>query len=606
MSYTDSRSDIYTPISFNSEPVDIVEYERNLTSYNKRFTKYDSTVGGIIKSASTSLSALPGFASSLSSLKISPEYIVKLPIYSDQYNDRLSNAFLFDDVINTALVKLSYFTLGTSDEIRSILYPESVRPLKSELEAKNALKEIQVMKNALGIADSIVSSYLSDQEIDQFEKYILYTHKIAKLGSFLRKNHIAGHVFARSASYIEYTDNGIPELGIPPGSPIGLKPLKSQLLGSVILDKETWQLKAVEYRDPTLNFKEYVDLGVKEQLSKATTSSTTGMTINDINSNNKQTRFFDADNVLYFVKNNYNMERDDDGYWFGHSTLQSILPLSEENRRINSIVIPQLNQALWAGTGIWFFPNWTKSQMENFFSAIKPGGHIGVGNDQIKFQQITLDYDYQGLLNLKNELKRQMMSAFSIPSFLMNFENVTNRATADKVLVGFNESTIQAERGWISDILDDQWYPKLFRAYWPHDDFMHIKMKIHIEFSNIEFESFLEKAVAGVSLVEQGIITLTELRNMLKLPPLLPEDYAALGLKPPIDLMGGQQFEAVQTPNLVAQLGAMNQKKQQMTGSGSSSTTGGGVNKSELANKAGLGGSSGTTLASIKSQLLAD
>lgn len=579
-------------LSINTEPYDIVEHENTTTYNNNRYG---------VKGASTALSALPGAASSLTAIQLLPQFVIKRPIYTDEYNNRLSNAYLFDDVISVALDKLSYFTLGASDEIRGVLYPESVRPLKSEFEAKNALKELKIVKNALNISSSIVSSVLSDQEIDQFEKYVHYTDKIAKLGSFIRKNHKAAHVFARSASYIEYSDEGIPDLYIKPGSPIGLKPLKSQFLGNVVLDKETWVMRALEYRDPTLKFKEYVDLGIKEQQQREYEMQA-GLS----GENNQQVRYLDADNVLYFVKNNNNMMRDDDDFWFGHSTLQSILPLSEENRRLNSIVIPQINQGHWAGTGIWSFPNYTETQIRDFFSRIKPGGHIGVGNDQIKFQQTNLSYDYVGILNLKNELKRQMMSAFSIPSFLMNFENVTNRATAETVLIGFNESTIQAERSWISDILDDQWYPKLFKSYWPDDENIHIKMKINLEFSNIAFESFLEKAVAIVALMEKGLITMTEARNILKLPPLLPQDYAELGLKPPIDLMGAQQFEiAATTPNLVAQLGQMNANKQQQASpgqqQGNTNTT---ISKTELQNMASKAGVAVPTLSSMKQQLL--
>jgi len=156
-------------------------------------------------------------------------------------------------------------------------------------------------------------------------------------------------------------------------------------------------------------------------------------------------------------------------------------------------------------------------------------------------------------LNLKDELKRQMLSIFGLPSFLMNFENVTNRATAETVVAGFNTSVIQSERSWISDILDEQWYPKLFRIFYPNDEFLHIKMKIQTEFENISFESLLEKAVSVVSLVEKGIMTKTEARNLLDFAPLLPEDYAELGLKPPGDVSGSDIFNPT-APNLLQTL----------------------------------------------------
>ena len=169
-----------------------------------------------IKQGSTSTSALPTYISNINNLKMKPEYIIIQPIYSDEYLDRLSNAALFDDVINSALERLSYFTLGTSDEMRAVLYPESLRPLKSELEAKNAIKELDVIKSGIDIAGSVVNNHLTDQEIDEFETFIHYTDKNAKLGKFLKKNYRGAHVFAHSASYIEYTDKEIPSLRLLP------------------------------------------------------------------------------------------------------------------------------------------------------------------------------------------------------------------------------------------------------------------------------------------------------------------------------------------------------------------------------------------------------
>lgn len=473
-----------------------------------------------IKSASTAISSLPQYISTVDNLQVRPEFIVFRPFYTIDYLNRLSNAYLFDDVIHTALERLSYFVMGTTDEFRSTLYPDTNRELKSELEAKNLIKQIQIQKKGLDIAGSIISTYLTDQEIEDFETYIHRTDRICKLGRYLKKNFIASHVFGRSASYIEYTEEGIPTMNIPPGSPIAIKPLKPMYLGNIAIDKDSWVIKALEYRDPKLVFKEYVDVTMQNIAVQSNDQLTPG-------------RYIDANSTLYFVRNNNNTMLYEDDFWFGHSTLQSVLPISEENRRINRIVIPQLNQAHWAGTGIWHFPNWSKSMMNQFFSELKPGGHIAVPQKEISFQETKLTYDYTGIINLKNEMKKHMLSVFNIPSFLMNFENITNRATAEMVTVGFNESTIQAERSWITDILDEQWYPKLFKVYYPDDEFIDIKLKMMSDFNNIQFESFLEKSVAIAGLIDKGLITLTEGRNMLKLPAMLPEDYQELGIAPP-------------------------------------------------------------------------
>lgn len=503
-----------------------------------------------IRSGSTSTSALPQYISNVTGLKIAPEYVILKPFYRDDYMERLANAYFFDDVINSAVERLAYFTLGTSDELRSILYPDSIRPLNSELEAKNALKEIKIFRTSNEIANSIVNSQLSDQEVTNFETYVHQTDKNCKLVKFLKKNYRASHIFSRSASYIEYSTQRIDDLGMPAGTPVALKPLKPMQLGNVAIDTTSWDIKAVQYNDSRIKFKDFIEVDMKQDIE--------GMEQID------RQRYIPANNLLYFVRNNNSMMKEEDDFYFGHSTLQPILNQSEENRRLQQIVIPSINQQLWAGVILWQFPNWTNAQMTKFFGSIRPGQHIGIPRKDITATPLAVNYDYGGLLNLKMELKKGMLSVFGMPSFLMNFEEANTKATADAVVIGFNESTIQAERSWLTDILDEQWYANLFRTYFPSDEFIHIKLKIMVEFENISFESFLEKAVSVVSLIEKKIITLSEGRNLLKMPPLKPEDYAELGItNPNAPMLTDPMMQTPpETPNLLQTL--LTQKNQQV------------------------------------------
>jgi hypothetical protein len=551
--YTDNQGRNIQPVENENFKTPDINTLENITSYN------DRTYNKIVKSASVSTTSIPQHISQIDPLRIKDEYAVLQPYYSDDYLNRLSNAVIFDDVISSALERLAYFTIGTSDEIRSVLYPEALRPINSELEAKNAIKELSIIKSAKDVAGSVVNNHLSDQEIRDFETYIHYTDKISKLGRFLKKNYRSAHIFGRSASFIEFSDHEIPSLNLKIGTPIGLKPLKSMLLGNVVVDPVSWEIKAAEYKDQKVKFKEYRDnAAIRKPVTTAYEDATT----------ESGSKYLSSENLLYFVRNNNNMMRDQDDYWFGHSTLQSILPLSEESRRIKQIVIPQLNQSHWAGSMLWFFPNWTQEQMKAVFDSVKPASHVGIPVPDIKVQNMEIKPDYMGLIALMAELKKGILTAFGLPSFLMNFEDVTNRATAETVLEGFNESVIQSERSWITDILDEQWYAKIFRKYWPEDEFVHIKMKIMVEFENITFESFLAKAVAVVALYEKKMMTLTEVRNMLKLPPLQPNDYVELGIGTPatVDPVTGVPTAPNLVDTLVKQKAQQQQQQEETSG----------------------------------------
>lgn len=498
-----------------------------------------------LRSAATTISELPNFIDTDNSLNIKREYLVLNPIYKPEYMNRCSNAYLFDDIVYSAINRLAYFTLGKPEQYHAILYPESIRPLRSELEAKNEIKKIKIMKTANDVVNSLVEPHLSDQEISQFENYIHYTNKTCHLVRMLQPACIGSHIFGRTGLYVELSKDYNKSLDIPAGSPIGLKTLKPMHLGRVLVDASSFNLKGIEYTDPKVEFREYVDVGVKSQYGGQQPVGSRNIYPNqgpvydphssaaDANTGSAP-KFLPADRCVYFVRNNYDLMREDWDYFFGHSTLQPLMSMSEENRRLKQWIIPQLNQGHWAGSVVWKFPNWTNAQMKIFFKNIKPGGHSGVPQKDIEAQQLNFTPDYNGLIALNEMLKMNMLSVFGIPSFIMNIENANTKAVGESVVIGFNESTIQYERAWLTNILDEQYFGRLFRNYYPHDQFVHIKLKIISEFENISFETFFEKAIAVVSLIEKKVITLTEGRNMLKLPPLLPEDYAQLGLTMPM------------------------------------------------------------------------
>jgi hypothetical protein len=576
-SYSHSSQDNRLKATNAYEVEDITEYEIERT---------------YLKSASVPLTAIPQFIDQNNALKIKPEYVVYQPFYTDEYNDRLSNAILFDDVIKSVMSTLSNYVIGAEDEIRSILYPEVIRPLKSELEAKGELKKLRIIKNAMEVTGEIIGQQLDDTDIDQFEKAVNYSNKISGLYSNLGQVFRATHGFGRTAFYVEYTDKPIKDLGIPVDFPLSIKPLNSMYMGNVVVDPITWNIKALEYKDPTLKFREYIDLGLKRYNQQNNTSQSIG-----------DVKYLDANNFVYFVKNNDNLMRQFYDRFFGHSTIQSILPLSEENRRMNQIVIPQINQGHWAGNLVWFFPpTYTEKAQQEFFQTMKPGGHTGVADERIKFQEVKVSYDYAGLLNLKDSLKKGILSAFHIPSFITNFEDITNRATAQTVINGFNESVIQSERSWLTKTLDEQWFARMFSAYWPDDQFIMAKMKIIMEFENVAFDSFLEKSIAVVALKEAGIMTLTECRNMLNQAPLMPSDYAELGISPPSADPNNPMVQAAPPSSMAS---ALQQKQQQQAPAQQQNTSTGTKTRPVDASGAHAGLGADTNLSTIKRKLLA-
>ena len=51
-----------------------------------------------------------------------------------------------------------------------------------------------------------------------------------------------------------------------------------------------------------------------------------------------------------------------------------------------------------------------------------------------------------------------------VPQFLVQAEDIANRATADKAASLFMNGIIAKDQQWLSDILMEQWYEPLLRA----------------------------------------------------------------------------------------------------------------------------------------------
>src|SRR5215218_7100121 len=68
-----------------------------------------------VKSAATLMDQALDKKPKRAGLKIKDEYVVVKPFYPEDYLKRCSNAFLFDDVVFSALNRLSFFTFGEGD-----------------------------------------------------------------------------------------------------------------------------------------------------------------------------------------------------------------------------------------------------------------------------------------------------------------------------------------------------------------------------------------------------------------------------------------------------------------------------------------------------------
>lgn len=244
-------------------------------------------------------------------------------------------------------------------------------------------------------ARQALSVVMSNQEYQRVKTAIDATNRRVKfhikLQAALKQSHIGG----RSALLIEKLEGG---------RPADLKILNWKKLGSVHVEKDTWQLQSVDYADNDRN----------DPLL--------------------------AEEIIYFAHSDDHISPDT--LYYGLSEIEPIQHISECNRLIDEEDAKEINRGLWAGFGLLRFPtNTTDSEMDDFISKFNPG--LWSATSQAVTAEVhQIAHDLDKLINERRENDRRIMAALGVPSFLMGFEDITNRAC-------YSEDTqTLTENGW--------------------------------------------------------------------------------------------------------------------------------------------------------------
>lgn len=405
--------------------------------------------------------------------------------YPQAYKARLANAYEFDTIVRTGVDALVHYILGRD-------FTPKVRPVTKQ---KPKIEEE---------FNNILDPIISEQEREQLLDYINEVDHTVKLKQTLKPLLVQKYVFGRSAALIEragpevVNSSELIELGFTEDTPLHLKVLNSYYLGQNHYNVKSWEIEEVEYDNPNW--------------------------LRDQNQPADEQPALPIEDLIYFTHADNSVVPNSHGY--GMSALQSILALSGANRRLNEKVLPELNTVAWAGSGIFKFEGMSAKQMEAFVKNILPSTWKATNQD-IKFEPIKLEFDGKWLLDQRDSNVKHIATQLRIPSFLINFEDVTNRSIGDRVSNIWQQGDLEFARDELREQLWEYWYRRLMELYFPDSEFLHLKAKIIIEFQSIDFSNFFEKAIAGGNLVQNRIFTVNEVRELLSRPPY-PEDQQEL------------------------------------------------------------------------------
>lgn len=394
-----------------------------------------------------------------------------------------------DYTVSSALATLIHYVLGRN--MKATVYPVTREQLKTQEEVDKRLNEI------------VAEFSLGPTSIKDLQNFIdMVDHNCRLYEQHLPEAMAQSIVFGRAALWIVRANNTIQQdemlskWGFKEGVPVALRPLDSLNLGQVIVDTKSWEPKKIEYEG---------NLG----------------SIDDISRQRTQMEVIDIEDLIYFTRDDYNIIPD--SYNYGFTQLLDAIPISENKRRLTKKVLAEINNNQWAGLNIYEIAGMSTKDMQAFADTLRPG-RSKITNQPLKVHNVNPQFDMTGNLEQLKQLHLNLLMALKVPSFLMNFEQITNRATTEAILQAWQQTKLEAERNWLRTVLWKYWYKPLIEFYFPDKRFLYMKMEILEEFQNIEFSSLFEKSISVNNLYAARIITVREARELLTLPPFPPEE----------------------------------------------------------------------------------
>ena len=218
--------------------------------------------------------------------------------------------------------------------------------------------------------------------------------------------------------------------------------------------------------------------------------------------------------------------------YFGYSAIEPIVHIAEEHNIVTEEDIKEILKSAWLKS-ILFLINTAglssaeaTTQITTLIDSIDPGKYIGANSDVKEAIPLDLEPDFAGIISLVDSLESKIFKALYVPQFLVQSEDMANRATANKSASLFIDGIIAYDQEWLSDILWKQWYEPLLRKELkleknPDDqtkDPPPIPFKIKRLWDKPTIEEFLDLAEALKQLKEAGIWDIEQVNKILKTP----------------------------------------------------------------------------------------
>lgn len=323
-----------------------------------------------------------------------------------------------------------------------------------------------------------VESIMSNAEYKKAKDTIDTLNKKVQFRFRVRGAYILCKGFGRSALLKDLIDKqeGSPTFGLP----TSLYPLNSRQLGNVYINRKLKNIEWIEY-------------------------------IADNGGTKENKTFYKPSELIYFTNRDYNISPNTLG--FGYSDIEPIKDISETNRIYDEEDLKEIAKALWSAYLILRFPDGSNSsEVQNFLNNFDPSKPLATTMEVIP-QIIQVAHEMQNIIEGRNQNDRRILRAAGIPSYILGFEDITNRSVAQFVTNAYKETLIEQERIFVKDIIERDWLIPIWSQLTNIEaaEYLKQKPKITLEFEEYIFDTFEQRVAAYLPLYQEGIISNVEL-----------------------------------------------------------------------------------------------
>lgn len=410
------------------------------------------------------------------------------PPHSQELKTSLANAHESDPYMKRITGFFTDYTFG--DGIKPVMTPLQLDKPRSKKENDDQVRKI-----------------ITKTEHEGFMKFIAAVNHISNIHSALKGIWHQSYPFGIAAGWktvslrdmISIRKNS--GVRIPLGTPVKIKPVDGFYLTHIHQDVDTFDPVFYEYLNPNATLttvKNSRDEDVIELSYRANSK------LRD------QFQMLPWERLIIVKRPNIGTTPNTSIY--GYSPILPSLYISENIRRIDEKILPELNEGSYAGVGIFSVMEDSKYDIDKLAQDLSTAGTRIVMNEEIKYTPIEVDFNMQHILEQKTSLIKSELLSLGLPESIF-FPTNTNRSVLEILINIWQNVDLQKERELLNDVMWQYWYKDLMNIFFEGETLLDLHLTVKLEFKNKSFAGFIDKAAPTIQAFQYGILNKGEARE---------------------------------------------------------------------------------------------